>query len=70
MSDVNKINLLDLDRAGLESFFADDLGEKTFRAHQVMKWIYHRHICDFEQMSDLARKVTRARNGFTTQYHS
>lgn len=57
MTDLPKINLLDLDRAGLESFFIEQLGEKKFRAHQVMKWIYHRHVCDFEQMSDLGKTL-------------
>jgi 23S rRNA (adenine2503-C2)-methyltransferase len=57
MSDTAKINLLDLDRDGLERFFADELGEKRFRAQQVMKWIYHRHVCDFEQMSDLGKDL-------------
>ena len=57
MSDAAKINLLDLDRDGLERFFADELGEKRFRAQQVMKWIYHRHVCDFEQMSDLGKDL-------------
>ena len=51
MTDAAKVNLLDLDRDGLERFFADELGEKRFRAHQVMKWIYHRHVCDFAEMS-------------------
>lgn len=57
MGDVTKVNLLDLDRDGLERFFADDLGEKRFRAHQVMKWIYHRHVCDFAEMSDLGKEL-------------
>ena len=57
MIDAAKINLLDLDRDGLERFFADELGEKRFRAHQVMKWIYHRHVCDFELMSDLGKDL-------------
>jgi len=50
-------NLLDLDREGLETFFADTLGEKRFRAHQVMKWIHHRHVTDFEQMTDLGKAL-------------
>jgi 23S rRNA (adenine2503-C2)-methyltransferase len=49
-----RVNLLDLDRSGMEAFFVD-LGEKRFRAHQLMKWIYHRRIDDFEQMSDLGK---------------
>ncbi len=37
----NKVNLLDFDRNALRAFFADELGEKAFRADQIMKWIYH-----------------------------
>ncbi len=55
----SKINLLDLDRTGMVEFFTG-LGEKRFRAEQVMKWIYHRHVDDFEQMTDLG-KVLRAK---------
>ena len=52
-----KQNLLDLDREGLEQFFAGTLGEKRFRAHQVMKWIHHRHVTDFGQMTDLGKAL-------------
>ena len=52
-----KTNLLDLDREGMEHFFADILGEKRFRAHQVMKWIYHQHVTDFEQMTDVGKAL-------------
>ena len=52
-----KQNLLDLDRTGLERFFADELGEKRFRAHQVMKWIHHRHVTGFEEMTDLGKAL-------------
>ncbi len=48
-------NLLDLDREGLEHFFVETLGEKRFRAHQVMKWIHHRHVTTFDAMTDLGR---------------
>lgn len=50
-------NLLDLDRAGLERFFEQTLGEKRYRAHQVMKWIHHRYVTDFEQMTDLGKAL-------------
>jgi 23S rRNA (adenine2503-C2)-methyltransferase len=52
-----KQNLLDLDREGLEHFFADTLGEKRYRAHQVMKWIHHRHVTDFNEMTDLGKAL-------------
>ena len=57
---ATRTNLLDLDRSGLESFFADTLGEKRFRAQQVMKWMYHRHVTDFSEMTDLG-KVLRSK---------
>ncbi|MFT4246944.1 MAG: 23S rRNA (adenine(2503)-C(2))-methyltransferase RlmN [Pseudomonas sp.] len=50
-------NLLDLDRAGLERFFEQTLGEKRYRAHQVMKWIHHRYVTSFEQMTDLGKAL-------------
>jgi 23S rRNA (adenine2503-C2)-methyltransferase len=52
-----RVNLLDLDRAGMERFFADTLGEKRFRAQQVMKWIYHQHVTDFAQMTDVGKAL-------------
>jgi len=52
-----KQNLFELDRAGLERFFEETLDEKRYRAHQVMKWIHHRHITDFEQMTDLGKAL-------------
>lgn len=54
---AQKQNLLDLDREGLERFFAEILGEKRFRAHQVMKWIHHRHVTTFEDMTDLGKAL-------------
>ncbi|SEL92603.1 23S rRNA m(2)A-2503 methyltransferase [Pseudoxanthomonas sp. GM95] len=54
---VRKQNLLDLDRGGLERFFEDTLGEKRYRAHQVMKWIHHRYVTDFDDMTDLGKAL-------------
>src|SRR5690606_13286350 len=50
-------NLLELDRGGLERFFVEVLGEQKFRAHQVMKWIHHRYVTDFDQMTDLGKAL-------------
>jgi 23S rRNA (adenine2503-C2)-methyltransferase len=52
-----KRNLLDLDREGLERFFAEVLGEKRYRAHQIMKWIHHRHVTEFSEMTDLGKAL-------------
>ena len=51
-----KINLLDLTREGLRTFF-NEMGEKPFRAEQVMKWIYQQGVADFEQMSNLNKAL-------------
>ncbi|ATM94869.1 ribosomal RNA large subunit methyltransferase N [Yersinia frederiksenii] len=48
----SKINLLDLNRQQMREFFAE-MGEKPFRADQVMKWMYHYCYDDFEQMTDI-----------------
>ncbi len=54
---VVKINLMDLNRQKMREFFCK-IGEKAFRADQVMKWIYHYCCDDFEQMTDI-NKVLR-----------
>jgi len=46
-------NLLDFDAGAMERFFAE-LGEKPFRARQVLRWIHRRGAADFAAMSDLA----------------
>lgn len=51
-----RVNLLGLSRAQLESFFLE-LGEKRFRTQQVMKWIHHQGVTDFEQMSNLSKAL-------------
>ncbi|MFZ5619965.1 MAG: 23S rRNA (adenine(2503)-C(2))-methyltransferase RlmN [Pseudomonadota bacterium] len=61
MTDIARTNLLDFDRQGLENFFAD-LGEKPFRARQILQWVYQRNVDDFAEMSDLS-KALRARLG-------
>ncbi|MBA2237454.1 MAG: 23S rRNA (adenine(2503)-C(2))-methyltransferase RlmN [Lysobacter sp.] len=53
----SRTNLFDLDRVSLEDFFETALDEKRFRAHQVMKWIHHRHVTDFSEMTDLGKAL-------------
>ncbi|MEJ8568376.1 23S rRNA (adenine(2503)-C(2))-methyltransferase RlmN [Wenzhouxiangellaceae bacterium CH-27] len=55
------MNLFDLDHAGLREFFAS-IGEKPFRAEQVLKWVYHHGQTDFEGMTNLSADL-RARLG-------
>ncbi len=51
-----KTNLFDLDRAGLSAFF-ESLGEKPFRATQVLKWVHQRGVLDFAEMTDLSKAL-------------
>jgi 23S rRNA (adenine2503-C2)-methyltransferase len=51
-----KLNLLDMNRQQMREFFLG-LGEKPFRADQVMKWIYHYCCDDFEQMTDINKPL-------------
>ncbi|GAB4344650.1 MAG: bifunctional tRNA (adenosine(37)-C2)-methyltransferase TrmG/ribosomal RNA large subunit methyltransferase RlmN [Gammaproteobacteria bacterium] len=53
------INLLDFDPSGLAGYFAE-LGEKPYRAQQVLKWIFHAGVVDFEAMTNLSKPL-RAR---------
>ncbi len=50
------VNLLDYDLPGLAAYFAE-LGEKPFRAKQVMRWMHHFGAADFAEMSDLAKSL-------------
>ncbi|WP_417329099.1 23S rRNA (adenine(2503)-C(2))-methyltransferase RlmN [Halomonas cupida] len=54
-----RTNLLGMTREQLEAFFVS-IGEKKFRAAQVMKWIHHEGCDDFSTMTNLS-KALRAR---------
>ena len=54
---TEKVNLLGKTLAELEVFFVEYLGEKKFRAAQVMKWMHHRGADSFEQMTDLSKNL-------------
>ena len=58
---ADKLNLLGMPQGELEAFFAD-IGEKPFRARQVMQWIYQRGVTEFDAMTDLS-KALRAKLG-------
>ena len=53
---VTKVNLLGMSRPQLEKFF-EDIGEKKFRAGQVMKWIHQFFVTDFAEMSNISGKL-------------
>ncbi|MBK5104515.1 MAG: 23S rRNA (adenine(2503)-C(2))-methyltransferase RlmN [Burkholderiales bacterium] len=47
-------NLLNFDAAQLNTFFAE-IGEKPFRARQLLRWMHQYGEADFSNMSDLAK---------------
>ncbi|MGI1678588.1 MAG: 23S rRNA (adenine(2503)-C(2))-methyltransferase RlmN [Cellvibrionaceae bacterium] len=51
-----KVNLLGMSQDQLESFF-EALGEKRFRATQVMKWIHQLGVIDFDLMSNISKAL-------------
>ena len=53
---AKKVNLMNLTRAQMREFFAE-LGEKPFRADQLMKWIYHFGEDNFDNMTNLNKKL-------------
>ncbi|MDH5379076.1 MAG: 23S rRNA (adenine(2503)-C(2))-methyltransferase RlmN [Gammaproteobacteria bacterium] len=56
---TEKQNLLDLDLEGLRNYFRS-IGEKPFRATQLVKWIYQQGVSDFYQMSNISKGLHAA----------
>lgn len=53
---IKKVNLLNLDHQMMREYLVS-LGEKPFRADQLMKWMYHFGYDDFEQMTNINKKL-------------
>lgn len=51
---MTRTNLLGLDLKGLERFF-DEIGEKSFRARQLLQWIHQYRVVDFSEMTNLSK---------------
>ena len=49
-------NLLDFDANSMAAHFAQ-MGEKPFRARQVLRWIHHMGAQRFDEMTDLAKSL-------------
>jgi len=58
---TERVNLLGMTRSKMEAWLVS-IGEKPFRAQQILKWIHHSGVDDFEQMSNLG-KALRAKLG-------
>ena len=53
-----RLNLIGLAPDALAEFFTG-IGEKPFRARQVMRWIYGRGVLDFQEMTDISLHLRR-----------
>jgi 23S rRNA (adenine2503-C2)-methyltransferase len=51
-----KVNLLGFTREQMEDYFLS-IGEKKFRAQQVIKWIHQLGVDDFEQMTNVSKAL-------------
>ncbi|USE39014.1 23S rRNA (adenine(2503)-C(2))-methyltransferase RlmN [Endozoicomonas sp. SCSIO W0465] len=51
-----KVNLLGLSRKKMEAFFLT-IGEKKFRAEQVLKWIHHHRVDNFDDMTNISKSL-------------
>ena len=54
-SEPVRTNLLGLSREKMAEFMVS-LGEKPFRAQQVLKWIHHNGVDDFDAMTNISKK--------------
>ncbi|BFM06627.1 23S rRNA (adenine(2503)-C(2))-methyltransferase RlmN [Halioxenophilus aromaticivorans] len=55
-TDIAKVNLLGLSPAKLAEWFAS-IGEKPFRATQMLKWIHQAGVTDFDQMTNISKDL-------------
>lgn len=53
---VKKVNLLGMSPQGLEAFF-EEIGEKKFRATQVLKWIHQLGATNFDEMTNISKAL-------------
>ena len=55
-SPSNKINLLGLDKKAMQDFFVS-IGEKPYRADQVLKWIHFNGLSSFDGMTNVSKEL-------------
>jgi 23S rRNA (adenine2503-C2)-methyltransferase len=54
----DKVNLLGLTAEELTQWL-EGLEQRPFRARQLMRWLYQRHVLDFDAMTDLSQDLRR-----------
>ena len=50
------MNLLGLNRAAMQNFFTE-LGEKSYRAEQALKWIHFHGVNDIHAMTNFSKTL-------------
>ncbi|QCF27877.1 23S rRNA (adenine(2503)-C(2))-methyltransferase RlmN [Hydrocarboniclastica marina] len=55
-TNADKVNLLGLSRKKMEAFF-EALGEKKFRANQVIQWIHQHGVDDIDAMTNVSKAL-------------
>src|SRR5688572_23171464 len=58
---ATKTNLLGLDLKALEAFFLA-MGEKPYRAQQLLKWIHFNGVKDFSLMTNISKELRQKLN--------
>ncbi len=56
MTTATHINLLDLDAHALGAYF-EGIGERRFRAQQIIKWVHQQGVTDFAAMTNLSKSL-------------
>jgi 23S rRNA (adenine2503-C2)-methyltransferase len=61
----SKLELLGLPAAQLVELF-ENIGEKPYRARQIMRWAYQRYVTDYAEMTDLSAALRKQLAEMTT----
>jgi len=56
MTETPKLDLLGYTRSELAALL-EELGEKPYRAEQVLKWLHHRFVSSFDEMTDISKAL-------------
>lgn len=56
LSPPQKINLLGMDKKAMQEFFIS-VGEKPYRADQILKWIHFNGMQDFQGMTNISKQL-------------
>ena len=55
---LGQLSLLGMPKAELVEFF-ENIGEKPYRAQQIMRWLYQRRVTEYAEMTDLSASLRK-----------